>query len=109
MMDYITETNKLNMCLNFLRNNRDDKLKHTDVLMCQTDRLTVEDMQELKQYRQALRDMIDLKAIMNHQELKFPDEPKFLSSLNKTKQIFKDTPYIEVPMEIDINTSKINI
>lgn len=93
----MTETYKLNMYLKMIRSSRDDKLKHTDVLMCQTDRLTLEDMQELKQYRQALRDMIDLKAIMNHQELKFPDEPKFFSSINKTKQVFKDTPYIDVP------------
>ena len=68
----LTEQEQTDLKLNTYRNFRNQKLQKTDVFMGQIDRYSQEQIDQLKTYRQLLRDM------MNQEPIVFPEEPDFI-------------------------------
>lgn len=75
----LTDDEKYNFNLKTYRAFRNNKLKSTDIYMSLTDRYTLEEIEQLKIYRQQLRDMIDLNKLKANEKLIFPIEPSFIS------------------------------
>lgn len=75
----LTDDEKYNFNLKTYRSFRNQKLKSTDIYMSLTDRYTSEEIEQLKIYRQQLRDMIDLNKLKANEKLIFPIEPSFIS------------------------------
>ena len=68
----LTEQEQTDLKLNNYRSFRNQKLEKTDAFMMQIDRYTQEQIDQLKLYRQLLRDM------MNQDPIVFPKEPEFI-------------------------------
>ena len=79
-LDSLTDDEKYKMILNSYRDMRNIDLRESDLYMPQTDRFTTEQIDMLKQYRQDLRDFINL----NHENMKkslpieYPKKPDFI-------------------------------
>ena len=68
----LTEQEQTDLKLNTYRNFRNQKLQKTDAFMGQIDRYSQKQIDQLKAYRQDLRDMINKEPIV------FPEEPEFI-------------------------------
>ena len=77
--DKLTDEESYQLILKTYRSFRNQKLKSTDIYMSLTDRYTSEEIEQLKIYRQQLRDMIDLNKLKANEKLIFPIEPLFIS------------------------------
>ena len=73
----LTEQEQTDLKLNTYRSFRNQKLQKTDVFMGQIDRYSQEQIDQLKTYRQLLRDM------MNQEPIIFPEEPDFIQQKKK--------------------------
>ena len=83
IMSKMTPEERYNMDLEHTRQIRDNLLEKTDIYMHQFDRLTPEQLEELKIYRQALRDIpSDYKDLISKEIIPFPTPPSFIK-LNK--------------------------
>ena len=61
-----------------LRQQRDERLKETDKYMLCDYRITENDLAKIKEYRQALRDYMDLPDIISYSSnIPLPEFPKF--------------------------------
>ncbi len=71
--------------LNAHRGFRNQKLEQTDIIMNQTDRFTAEQLIELQNYRQSLRDYINcnLNEIKSNIAPPFPAIPAFIAPIIK--------------------------
>ena len=76
----LTEQEQTDLKLNNYRSFRNQKLQKTDVFMGQIDRYSQEQIDQLKTYRQLLRDMINQEPIV------FPEEPDFIRKVEE-KQV----------------------
>ena len=76
----LTEQEQNDLKLNTYRSFRNQKLQKTDVFMGQIDRYSQEQINQLKTYRQLLRDMINQEPIV------FPEEPDFIRKVEE-KQV----------------------
>ena len=77
----LTEQEQTDLKLNTYRSFRNQKLQKTDVLMGQIDRYSQEQIDQLKTYRQLLRDM------MNQEPIVYPEEPDFIQQKKKIEYI----------------------
>jgi hypothetical protein len=68
----LTDQEQTDLKLNTYRNFRNQKLQKTDAFMGQIDRYSQKQIDQLKAYRQDLRDMINKEPIV------FPEEPDFI-------------------------------
>jgi len=76
----LTDQEQYDLKLNTYRSFRNQKLQKTDVFMGQIDRYSQEQIDQLKTYRQLLRDMINQEPIV------FPEEPDFIRKVEE-KQV----------------------
>ena len=76
----LTDQEQSDLKLNTYRSFRNQKLQKTDVFMGQIDRYSQEQIDQLKTYRQLLRDMINQEPIV------FPEEPDFIRKVEE-KQV----------------------
>ena len=79
--DKLTDEESYQLILKTYRSFRNQKLKSTDIHMSLTDRYTLEEIEQLKIYRQQLRDMIDLNKLKANERLIFPIEPSFIKNI----------------------------
>ena len=73
----LTEQEQTDLKLNTYRSFRNQKLQKTDAFMGQIDRYSQKQIDQLKAYRQDLRDMINKEPIV------FPEEPEFIQQKEK--------------------------
>ena len=77
--DKMTFEEKKQEKINFTREIRNIKLEKSDIYMNQSDRYSQQQIEELKIYRQALRDMMANEDWDNLQKtIEFPLEPDFI-------------------------------
>ena len=76
----LNEQEQTDLKLNTYRSFINQKLQNTDVFMGQIDRYSQEQIDQLKTYRQLLRDMINQEPIV------FPEEPDFIRKVEE-KQV----------------------
>ena len=76
----LTDQEQADLKLNTYRSFRNQKLQKTDAFMGQIDRYSQEQINQLKIYRQLLRDMINQEPIV------FPEEPDFIRKVEE-KQV----------------------
>lgn len=78
-LNNLSESERYELDLKHLRYERDRLLEKTDLLMYQTDRLTNDQIEELKKYRQDLRNLPNInKEIIGKEFVNFPDKPSFI-------------------------------
>ena len=69
--------------INFTRQLRNMKLEASDKYMSQSDRYSINQLEQLKLYRQALRDLMNTLDFNNlDKSIDFPIEPSFIISSN---------------------------
>ena len=76
------------------RSFRNQMLEQSDYYMNQIDRYTIEQLDELKTYRQALRDYVNLYVIDNDTNSippALPSLPLFLAPTNNNLNVIKET------------------
>ena len=77
--DKMTFEEKKQEKINFTREIRNIKLEKSDIYMNQNDRYSQQQIEELKIYRQALRDMMQNEDWNDLQKtIEFPIEPEFI-------------------------------
>lgn len=65
--------------INFTRQLRNMKLEASDKYMSQSDRYSINQLEQLKLYRQALRDLMNIEDFNNlDKSIDFPIEPSFI-------------------------------
>jgi hypothetical protein len=81
----LTKEEQYNFLINTYRGLRNQKLKKTDIHMVQTDRYTQNQLDQLKTYRQDLRDMININQdrLKAFEPVLYPQEPDFLKGIRQ--------------------------
>lgn len=77
-LNSLTETERYELDLQHLRFQRNNLLEKSDIYMYQIDRFTPEQIEELKVYRQALRDLTNNKD--NVKNFNIPIKPSFINN-----------------------------
>jgi hypothetical protein len=78
-MNSMTPEQRYNIDLEHTRQVRNNLLEKTDIYMHQFDRFTPEQLEELKIYRQALRNIpSDYKHLISKEVIPFPTPPTFM-------------------------------